>query len=296
MADELITYCENFLLFPELLAEMQRHNPRQYAHFIEPELSQDEPAPSTPELLTIDSPTSLQLVRVPAGEFQMGSIMARDEHARDNELPLHPVHVPEFHIGRYPVTNIQYQAFVQVIGQRAPNHWEEGEIPRGKGNHPVVYVSWHDAVAFCDWLSRETVQSFRLPTEAEWEKAARGADGRIYPWGDEAPDESLCNYYGNVGHTTPIGRYFPQGDSPYGCTDMAGNVWEWCQSLHRPYPYQVSDGRESLEAEGYRMVRGGAYHSIQRDVRCACRSRYFPFSRDVNIGFRFVVVPSTSAL
>jgi formylglycine-generating enzyme required for sulfatase activity len=296
MADELITYCEKYLLLPELLTELKQHNPRQYARFIEPELSQHEPAPPTPEILTISHPISLLLVRIPAGEFQMGSVTSRDNDARDDELPPHPVHLPEFHISKYPVTNTQYQAFVRAIRHRVPLHWEKGEIARRKSNHPVVNVSWKDALAFCTWLSQESGQPFRLPTEAEWEKAARGTDGRINPWGDEPPDENLCNCNMNVGDTTTIGRYSPQGDSPYGCADMAGNVWEWCQSLNRPYPYSMDDGRETLEAEDHRVLRGGSFYDPQGLVRCAYRHGSYPDLRHWNYGLRLVVAPGPSDL
>ena len=286
MADELITYCENYLLFPELLAELQQYNPRQYARFIEQKASKDKPPTHTPDLLTISHPFSLLLVRVPAGQFQMGSVMARDNDAQDNELPPHPVHLPEFHIGKYPVTNAQYQAFVLATGHRAPDHWEEGRIPSGKANHPVVYVTWRDAVKFCDWLRAGTGQPFRLPTEAEWEKAARGTDGRIYPWGDDPPDEDLCDFNQHVKDTTPIGRYSPQGDSPYGCADMVGNVWEWCQSLCWLYPYQADDGREDLRDYRHRVLRGGSWKSGAMYMRCAARSPFEPGAMIVSLGFR----------
>jgi formylglycine-generating enzyme required for sulfatase activity len=166
----------------------------------------------------------------------------------------------------------------------------------GKANHPVVYVTWHDAVEFCDWLKAETGQPFRLPTEAEWEKAARGVDRRIYPWGDDPPTEDRCNFDHNVGDTTPIGRYSPQGDSPYGCADMAGNVWEWCQSLYRPYPYQEGDGREALDTERRRVVRGGSFGDFGRNVRCAYRLNSRPSYRNGYLGFRCVVAPVPSEL
>jgi formylglycine-generating enzyme required for sulfatase activity len=205
----------------------------------------------------------------------MGSVVARDKDAEENELPPHTVYLPEFYIGQYPITNIQYEAFVQAAGHGAPRHWEEGTIRWPQYNHPVVGVSWHDAVAFCDWLSSETRQPFRLPTDAEWEKAARGTDGRIYPWGDEPPDEGRCNFGKDrrTGDTTTIGRHSPQGDSPYGCADMAGNVWEWCQSMYRPYPYRAGDGREDLQAKGRRVLRGGGCWNSAADVRSACRLR-----------------------
>jgi formylglycine-generating enzyme required for sulfatase activity len=248
-----------------------------------------------PDVLTIASPIHLEFVRVPAGEFLMGSDPARDEDARDNEQPQHRVHVSEFYIGKYPVTNAQYAAFVEATKREVPEHWKRGRIPSGKKPHPVVNVSWRDAVAFCGWLGQETGQGFRLPTEAEWEKAARGTDGRIYPWGDGPPTAELCNFDGNVDDTTPVGRYSPQGDSPCGCADMAGNVWEWTQSLYRGYPYDPVDGREDLEAEGRRVVRGGSFGSRWR-VRCASRLRLVLDSLSRYRGFRPVVVPVVSDL
>jgi formylglycine-generating enzyme required for sulfatase activity len=271
----------------------------------------EEPAPQSPpptiekperlDALTITAPIHLELVRVPAGEFLMGSDPAKDEDAYDEEQPQHTIDLPEFAIGKYPVTNAQYAAFVQATGHRAPKHWEKGEVPSGKGDHPVVYVSWHDAMAFCEWLSQETGREFVLPSEAEWEKAARGTDGRIYPWGDEGPTTDLCNFSGNVGDTTPAGNYSPAGDSPYGCADMAGNVWEWTRSLwgedwqepDSDYPYDSEDGREDLEAgdDARRVLRGGAFNYDARLVRCAFRYLRRPHLRDDNYGFRVVVSP-----
>ncbi|MBI1882373.1 MAG: SUMF1/EgtB/PvdO family nonheme iron enzyme, partial [Chloroflexi bacterium] len=115
----------------------------------------------------------------------MGSDPAQDKNARKDEQPQHRVYVSEFYIGKYTITNEQYAVFVQATKHRAPIYWKKGKIPAGKENHPVFYVSWDDAVVFCKWLSQETGRTFRLPTEAEWEKAARGTDGRIYPWGDQ---------------------------------------------------------------------------------------------------------------
>jgi serine/threonine-protein kinase len=257
--------------------------------------------PEQPDVLTITAPIHLELVRVPAGEFLMGSDPAKDKHASDDEQPQHVVELPEFAIGKYPITNAQYAAFVRATGRGAPEHWEDGEIPSGEEDHPVVYVSWRDAMAFCEWLSRETGKGFVLPSEAEWEKAARGADGRIYPWGDEIPTAELCNFSGNVGDTTPLGNYSPAGDSPYECADMAGNVWEWTRSLwgedwQEPdfdYPYDSEDGREDLEAgdDVRRVVRGGAFGSPENYVRCAYCFRGLPRFRDLNLGFRVVVSP-----
>ncbi len=260
--------------------------------------SNEHGARPIPEIMKITSPFYLELVRVPAGEFSMGSVKAGDEFAQDNESPQHGVYVPEFHIGRYPVTNRQYAAFVEATQSPVPESWLEDGIPLGKENHPVVTVLWREARAFCAWLTEATGRAFRLPTEVEWEKAARGTDGRIYPWGDEPPDETLCNYGNNVGDTTPVGHYSPQGDSPYGCGDMAGNVWDWCSTKYRPYPYRADDEREDPGADGglegpraydRRVVRGGSFLYDQADIRCATRFRSNPNHRDRHVGFRVVV-------
>ena len=259
----------------------------------------DSAGPS-PGPLTITSPTTLNLVHVPAGEFLMGSVATRDEHAQDDEFPQQQVYLPEFYIGRYSITNLQYAAFVRATGSSAPESWLERRLPPGKENHPVVTVLWNEALAFCAWLGEATGRAFRLPTEAEWEKAARGTDGRIYPWGDGLPGETLCNFGRKVSDTTPVGRYSPQGDSPYGCADMAGNVWEWCSTKYWPYPYRAGDGREDLQADGgpggsraydRRVVRGGSFIYDRRDVRCAARFRSNPNHRDWHVGFRVVVAP-----
>jgi formylglycine-generating enzyme required for sulfatase activity len=260
-----------------------------------PQVPEDWAAPTYPSF----EPT---LVRIPAGEFLMGSDPRRDPDAWKNEQPQHRVYLPDYYISRAPITNLQYYAFTSDTGHRAPSHWQDDE-PWEKLDHPVVRVSWKDAVAYCRWLARLTGKPYQLPTEAQWEKAARGTDGRIYPWGDQVPTRRLCNfgYSYNEGGTTPVGRYSPQGDSPYGCVDMAGNVWEWTRSLwgsdwSEPefgYPYDPRDGRENLEAgdDALRVLRGGAFLNDSRYVRCAYRFRNLPYSDDGNRGFRVVVPP-----
>ncbi len=222
-------------------------------------------------------------MKVPAGEFWMGSNkMDRDER------PLHRVHLDTFHIARVPITNAQYKPFVKATGQEPPVHWEDGRVPPGKETHPVVNVSWYDAMAFCEWLSGVTGKPITLPSEAQWEKAARGTDGRKYPWGNEEPTPDLCNFGKNIGDTTPVGKYSPQGDSPYGCVDMAGNVWEWTRSLYKDYPYDPTDGRESLEADTRRVLRGGALNLAADIVRCALRYYWYYPDYRYNYGFRVV--------
>jgi formylglycine-generating enzyme required for sulfatase activity len=142
---------------------------------------------------------------------------------------------------------------------------------KGRLDHPVVNVSWHDVVAYTQWLAEQTGQPWRLPSEAEWEKAARGTDGRLYPWGD-AFDANRCNTSeGNKGTTTPVDS-FPDGASPYGALDMAGNVWEWTSTIFKPYPYSATDGRERAESPENRVQRGGSWGYVARYARAACRS------------------------
>lgn len=223
-----------------------------------------------------------QLVKVPAGKFIMGTNEASEER------PLHELDLPEFEMGRYPVSNFEYQAFVREAGYPAPSHWIGDQYPENLGDHPVTYVRWSDAVAYCTWLSQKTAQTYRLPTEAEWEKAARGAQGRVWPWGNEW-SSTKCNSKEARWHTTtPASQYSPAGDSGCGAADMAGNVWEWCSSLYQPYPYRANDEREDSQAKGDRVVRGGAFTDDRETVRCASRRRRLPNSRDSATGFRVV--------
>jgi formylglycine-generating enzyme required for sulfatase activity len=248
-------------------------------------------AKAASDVLAIASPIQLELVRIPAGEFLMGSDKSKDKDAQGNEQPQHRVYVSEFYIGKYPVTNAQYATFIKTTSHRAPKHWEGVKIPSGKGKHPVVNVSWHDAVAFCQWLSRETGQAFRLLTEAEWEKAARGTDGRIYPWGNAWDKTKLNSEESGPGDTTPVGQYSPGGDSPYGAVDMSGNVWEWCADRFDEQEYQrrakstVKDPRGPEEG-ALRVLRGGAFYYKASRARCAFRYYHYPNDRGRRGGFR----------
>jgi formylglycine-generating enzyme required for sulfatase activity len=220
-----------------------------------------------------------EMVRVSAGEFLYGE----DRQAMS---------LPEFWIDRTPVTNAEFARFVQATGYRTTaeqtglgcantgDRWED--LPgadwrhsggpqtgiQAKADHPVVQVSWADAVAYATWAGK------RLPSEQEWEKAARGTAGREYPWGDHEPTPALCNFGKNErGTTTPVGRYSPQGDSPYGCVDMAGNVWEWT----------ASD-----DENGDKILRGGGWSHPAAYVRAVLRSPHHPDDRYDTDGFRCV--------
>jgi formylglycine-generating enzyme required for sulfatase activity len=241
-----------------------------------------------PVVISARLPFEPELRMVPAGAFWMGTsdeqitaLRRRYDWAKDfdfsDEQPQREITLPAYEIGRYPVTNAEYAEFVRATGHRAPHHWRAATFPEELADHPVVYVSWRDAQAYVQWLQERTEQDYRLPAEAEWEKAARGEDGLLWPWGDKW-DAQKCNMkYSGPGETTPVGQYSPDGDSPYGCADMAGNVWEWCRTLYRPYSYRPDEGREDLEGDGYRVLRGGSWYQDDPGwVRCAYRNGILP--------------------
>jgi len=157
-------------------------------------------------------------------------------------------------------------------------------------NQPVVGVSWYEALAYCRWLSKRNGLRVSLPSEQEWEKAARGTDGRLYPWGNETPTAELCNFANKVGRPTPVGQYSSQGDSPYGCADMAGNVYEWCTTKW-PDSYDNYRNDNGLDGTDVRVIRGGAFFNTVRGVRCAFRHYIYPQLRNDYVGFRVIVAP-----
>ncbi len=240
------------------------------------------------------SQDDMTMVYVPAGEFLMGSA-EDDSAAAADEKPQHKVYLDAFWIDQTEVSNAQYRACVEAGGCQAPTtcNWGEPTYSDGsKSDHPVVCVNWYNATAYCTWAGA------RLPTEAEWEKAARGTDGRIYPWGYIFDGARLnfcdrnCEYSwqdadvdDGYAQAAPVGSY-PAGASPYGALDMAGNVWECTSSLYKPYPYDPADGREDATAGGVRVVRGGSWYHYERDARAALRSDYDPsYALDL-LGFR----------
>jgi formylglycine-generating enzyme required for sulfatase activity len=231
-----------------------------------------------------------EMIYIPGGEFLMGS-----DAGQENERPKHTVSVGAFYIDRYPVTNEEYKRFVDATDHPVPYYkvewadvdeynWdpETRTPPEGKEKHPVVLVTWEDAVAYATWAGK------RLPTEAEWERAARGTDGRRWPWGNEFIEGRCNTKESQINGTTPVGQYSPDGDSPEGLGDVIGNVWEWTTSLFRPYPYDANDGRESQEAAGWRVLRGGSWSNPLDRARCTARldGDFLFFS---NVGFRCAV-------
>lgn len=198
-----------------------------------------------------------------------------------NEHPEHKVIVKQFYMDKSEVTNKDYQEFVAANNHRAPSYWEAGSVARGMEDNPVNMVSWFDAKEFCKWKSK------RLPTEAEWEKAARGTDGRRFPWGNDF-DLKKLNTMGIHGGTTPVGT-FQNGKSPYGLFDMAGNIQEWTLDSYKQYP--ESDYKDSDFGERFKVVRGGGWGGIghyasEVYVRSAFRNYAPPGGTYNDVGFR----------
>jgi formylglycine-generating enzyme required for sulfatase activity len=237
----------------------------------------------------------IDFVTVPASEFWMGSDPVKDKDSLPEEQPRHRVYVSEFKISRCPVTNAQYAAYAKE------NH-PKWRFDEGKDKHPAVYVSLKNALDFCAWLTRKNKEGkkFRLPTEAEWEKAARGTDGRIYPWGNEFNSTKL-NYIGSSKNsTTPVGNYSKEGgDSPCGAADMAGNVFEWTSDRYDANLYKTRVQSDSIihdpdmHGEGITddieyVNRGGSFDFPRTKARTAFRGQAHPNQEGWCIGFRVV--------
>jgi formylglycine-generating enzyme required for sulfatase activity len=250
------------------------------------------------------------LARISAGDFLMGAA-----DAEEDERPVHHVHVSEFFIGRFPVTNDDYARFVQATGHpapvvrglpliatgrealfresAAPYVWDGNRPPTGRGGHPVVLVRYDDALAYCQWLSEVISRPVRLPTEAEWEKAARaGAEGFRYPWGNDL-DNSRGNFLSdpsvrNQRGTRPAGTYAPNA---YGLYDVCGNVWEWVADWYASDYYGLGEMRDPQGpvTGNMRIVRGGSWlNNDAAMLRCAYRHKVPPDTYSYSVGFRIV--------
>lgn len=261
----------------------------------------------------------LGFVEIPAGPFLMGTraedipsllkqIKGGKQEYYEWEVPQRMVDLPAYYISRYPVTVAQWRVFIKESGHQP----DDKQSLDGPDNHPVRYVTWYEAIKYCRWLearlSRWAKESeaapewlalveliekkgwrLTLPSEAEWEKAARGADGRNFPWGSQA-DSNRANYGDTkIGNTSAVGC-FPGGVSPFGCEDISGNVWEWCRTKWQD-SYKDYQDDNNLEGDAVRVLRGGSFSSIEGDARCASRLRFDPDFRSDVIGFRVVVSP-----
>lgn len=262
-----------------------------------------EPEPPTIGSIRISEIDQMEQVYVPSGEFIMGSSDIEAKITIEGgraypEIPVNTVYLDGYWIDQYEVSNRQYALCVDA-GVCQPPYLSSSET-RTKyfgnseySNYPVIWVTWYMARAYCEWGGR------RLPTEAEWEKAARGTDGRKYPWGDDPVSGERANfcdvnctrtianplYDDGYSDTSPIGNY-PAGTSPYGAMDMSGNVWEWTSTLIQPYPYDATDGREDPEVYGERTWRGGPWSNGYWWMRSSVRYRSIPSYWYVNLGFR----------
>ncbi len=261
-----------------------------------------QPAPTPEAARLVFEP---QMVKIPAGKFLMGFSKEQAAQAIKDGLdkswvewaqPQHTVELSEYFIGKYPITNREYQAFVKDAKNKPPRGWDGDQFPEGKGGHPVVHVSWNNATEYCKWLSEKTKKQYRLPTEAEWEKAARGEDGRAYPWGDEFDPNKANTAESGIKGTSEVGQFSPQGDSPYGCADMAGNVWEWCSDWFDAEEYKNRTDAEKdpqgPQKDQARVLRGGSWGNYRSSARCSVRRRYEPGSFSNDVGFRVVCSPS----
>ena len=227
---------------------------------------------------TVDAVDGQWWVHVRSGSFAMGAA-----DGETDEQPVHPVQVSEFEMSRYPVTNADYHVYVDEIGAPAPRHWTDRQIPGGKETHPVVHVSWHDAEAFCVWLSTKLGREVRLPTEAQWEYAARGGDGWQYPWGDEDPTDKHA-HFGGGSDTMPADAH-PLGATLEGISDLAGNTWEWCRDRYGPYEDGAHTDPTGPRSGRGRVLRGGAFIYNPKHLRSAARFYSEPDNSDGDIGF-----------
>jgi formylglycine-generating enzyme required for sulfatase activity len=241
------------------------------------------------------------MVRIPAGDFRMGTSaeqgadlakqLALQKDLFGSEEPQQSLSLAEFYIDQTPVTNAEYKKFLDANpDQEVPYlaaaiaqsfNWDKTArtFPATRDQYPVVLVTWQQATAYCKWAGG------RLPTEAEWEKAARGTDGRIYPWGNEWDASKANTAESRRQDATPVGQ-FSTGASPYGALDMVGNVWQWTSSLDKSYPYNANDGREDRNAAGLRITRGGSWLFGAAVSRVATRNRFESTDVSLSIGFR----------
>lgn len=233
-----------------------------------------------PTSLIGDAPN--EMIRIPSGDFLRGS----DERLAD-EAPQHSVYLDAFYIDKFEVTNLQYKKFIDATKRRSPDHFRNRSFAEGKADHPVTYVSWFDAKAYCEWADK------RLPTDQEWEKSARGTDARTFPWGntfgvERANTPVRWEQLKVEGDTTPVGA-FKGGASPYGMQDASGNVWEWTDAWYQPYPGNTRMNENY--GEKYRVLKGGSWWDCSF-YKCGIsapvynRSFFSPKVKNSSFGFR----------
>jgi formylglycine-generating enzyme required for sulfatase activity len=230
-------------------------------------------------LWEMDCGDGIILVYIPPGKFIMGA----DDY-EDYERPAHEVYLDGYWMGKYTITFDQYEKFCTETSRDSNDISDAGW---GRGKRPVISVSWYDANDYCKWLSSKTGLNFKLPTEAQWEKAARGTNGQIYPWGNQDADENLANFGDDKkdGKTYPVGSY-PLSASPYGIMEMAGNVWEWCSDWYGNYSGGPQKNPTGPQSGISRVLRGGSWFDSPRYIRCSNRYYTKPSYRGYAVGFR----------
>lgn len=258
---------------------------------------------SSTSRLKLDPP---QMILIPEGDVIMGTsdeqvddLLLKEEWAEEwyandmflVEQPQHAVHVQAFEISRFPIKNKDYYLFTWETGYRVPRTWLGFHYSEEEGDHPVAGISRRDALAYCEWLSKHISKKipgavYRLPTEVEWERAAKGDDDRIFPWGNTF-DPWRCNTLesGRRG-TAEVGIFSLGGDSPFGVNDMVGNVMEWTGTSLRPYPYDPNDGRENPNSMEECVIRGGSWYYSRKLARCSARESVLPTFTSPALGFR----------
>jgi formylglycine-generating enzyme required for sulfatase activity len=250
--------------------------------------------------LDLGGGVTIELLKIPEGQFLLGSNPKIDKLADKSEQPQHPIKLDEYWIGKYPIVNSQYNRFLSDTGYPPPDHWMEKDEIDDFDACPVTNISWDDARAFCYWVYWRTKSFVCIPTEPEWEKAARGETENIYPWGNQLLSKDLKPI--GFEKQQAVGKYSPKTDSPYGCVDMVTNVAEICNTLRHKgflsfyrYPYSKDDGRENCQARSQRSLKGGALTGMDATaakLRCSNRDWIVPDYKSYGVGFRIIVTKS----
>ncbi len=277
----LVTLC--IIISDNLLAQKKPKNPTPQAPVTSPTL---EPAPVIPQSGIRDKKGNAiepDMILIPAGSFMMGS-----DSNETNEKPAHQVTLNAFYIGKFEITNRQYKAFIEFTGLKPPSTWEDGNFPEQLADHPITGITWEDAYAYCDWLSDFAKKKYRLPTEAEWERAARGGLKEMkFPWGNDI-NKLRANFGKNYSEgTTPAGKIKP---NEFGVCDMAGNVAEWTADwfLDEYYAQSSKENPKGPDNGSKKVVRGGSWRDDPEDIRVSVRKYESPTSASEYIGFRVV--------
>lgn len=269
---------------PEGRAEL--HDIGEQEHSQNADTPSDAKSPFDLDTIDLFDLNDAAWVQLPAGTFRMGA-----SDGEERERPEHIVGLSAYRISRFPITNRHYERFLKETGLPAPQYWRGGRMPSGTRDHPVTNVTWDDAAAFCSWLTSQLGSDIagraELPTEAQWEYAARGPEGRRFPWGDAEPSKEHANFGRQGGGTVPVNAH-PAGATPTGIWDMAGNAWEWCRDWYGAYPSETVENPPGAPRGTVRVIRGGSHQSEPAKLRAAYRANRPPKDIFDRGGFRVV--------